>query len=129
MVDVPKNFPALIRAEKVQKKAKAAGFDWDSADGAFSKVYEEIEELKEAYKNKNQEEISEEFGDLLFAVVNAGRFLGVDPELSLTDATNKFINRFSKMENLANSKNQELDKLTLEEMDAIWSEVKKLYEQ
>ena len=129
LVDVPKNFPALIRAGKVQKKAKAAGFDWNTIDGAVSKVYEELEELKAAYNNKNEDEISEEFGDLLFAIVNVGRFLRVDPELSLTDATNKFIKRFSKMEELSKSRNQELDKLTQEEMDTIWNEVKKTEKQ
>lgn len=121
LLDVPKNFPALIRAEKVQKKAKLAGFDWDSIDGAIDKVYEELDELKSA----NQETISEEFGDLLFAVVNVGRFLKVDPEISLTDATNKFINRFVKMEKLATSKGLKLDEMSLVELDKLWNEIKK----
>ncbi len=121
LVDVPKNFPALIRAEKVQKKAKLAGFDWENIDGAIDKVYEELDEIKSA----SQETISEEFGDLLFSVVNLGRFLKVDPEISLTDATNKFIDRFVKMENLATSKGLKLDEMSLTDLDKLWDEIKK----
>ena len=123
--DVPKNFPALIRAEKVQKKAKAAGFDWDSADGAFAKLYEEIDEVKQAVSEQNKEKISEEFGDLLFAAVNVGRFIDADPEQSLTNATNKFIKRFEKLEQLAKERGTELDDLNLEQMDELWNEIKK----
>lgn len=121
LLDVPKNFPALIRAEKVQKKAKLAGFDWDSIDGAIDKVYEELDELKSA----KQETVGEEFGDLLFSVVNVGRFLKVDAEMSLTDATNKFINRFVKMEKLATDKGLKLDEMSLAELDKLWEEIKK----
>ena len=124
LIDVPKNFPALIRAEKVQKKAKNAGFDWDSIDGAIDKVYEELDEIKAEMKNSNQVKINEEFGDLLFSVVNMGRFLKVDPEISLTDATNKFIDRFVKMEKLATSKGLKLDEMSLSELDELWGEIK-----
>ncbi len=123
--DVPKNFPALIRAEKVQKKAAKAGFDWEDISGAEEKLYEEISEFKEAVKGGNREEIDEEFGDLLFAAVNVGRFADTDPELSLTAATNKFISRFEKMEKLANEKGKRLDEMSLEEMDSLWNEIKK----
>lgn len=122
--DVPINFPALIRAEKVQKKAKKAGFDWDNADGALQKVYEELEEIKQAQKNKNQNEIDEEFGDFLFAAVNVGRFLNSDPEICLTNATKKFIGRFEKMEELAKIRNEDLKELSLEELDNLWNKVK-----
>ena len=125
LIDVPKNFPALIRAEKVQKKAKAAGFDWDSVDGAIDKVYEELDEIKTAIKNDDKENISEDFGDVLFLVVNMGRFLKVDPEISLTDATNKFIARFVKMEKLATSKGKMIDEMSLSELDELWDEIKK----
>ena len=124
LLDVPTNFPSLIRAEKVQNKAKACGFDWDDTEGARKKVFEELEEIKNAEASKNQQEIEEEYGDFLFAAVNMGRFLKVDPEMSLKAATDKFINRFSKMEKLSKEKNLELDKLTLEEMDSLWNEVK-----
>lgn len=122
--DVPMNFPALIRAEKVQKKAKKAGFDWDNADGALQKVYEELEEIKLAQRNKNQNEIDEEFGDFLFAAVNVGRFLNSDSEICLTNATNKFIGRFEKMEELAKKRNEDLKELSLEELDNMWNKVK-----
>lgn len=125
LIDVPKNFPALIRAEKVQKKAKTAGFDWDNASGAFDKVYEELEEIKTAVSNGDNENISEEFGDLLFSVVNVGRFLKVDPEIALTDSTNKFIKRFCKMEELATEKGLKIDELSLGELDELWNEIKK----
>lgn len=123
--DVPKNFPALIRAEKVQKKAKNAGFDWESLDGAVDKLKEEISELSEAVKSGNGENIDEEYGDLLFAAVNVGRFVKSDPEISLTAATNKFIARFEKMEKLAESNGKKLDSCTLEELDSLWNEIKK----
>ncbi len=121
LVDVPKNFPALIRAEKVQKKAKNAGFDWENVEGALEKVYEELEELKSA----SAETVNEEFGDLLFSVVNVGRFLKVDPEISLNDATNKFIDRFIKMEKLSENRGKKLDELSLGELDELWNEIKK----
>lgn len=124
--DVPNNLPALIRAEKVQKKAKAAGFDWDNAEDTIKKVYEELDEVKEAIKNSNQTQIDEEFGDLLFSVVNVGRHLKSDNEMSLTAATNKFIKRFEKMERLAKEKNKNLDSLTLSQMDELWEIAKKL---
>lgn len=123
--DVPKNFPALIRAEKVQKKAKNAGFDWESLDGAVDKLKEEISELTEAVSSGCREAIDEEYGDLLFAAVNVGRFVKSDPEISLTSATNKFISRFEKMEKLAESKGKKLDSCSLEEMDSLWNEIKK----
>ena len=125
LIDVPKIFPALIRAEKVQKKAKAAGFDWDNIDGAVDKVYEELDEIKTEIKNSNQEKINEEFGDLLFSVVNVGRFLDVDAEMSLTDATNKFIERFVKMEKMAEGQGKKLDEMSLADMDKLWDEIKK----
>ncbi len=126
LVDVPKSFPALIRAEKVQKKAKSAGFDWDSVDGATEKIYEELDEVKEAMKTTNQADIDEEFGDLLFAVVNMARFLKVDPETALTNATNKFIKRFIKMEEYVKKDGKDLAELSLDEMDAVWNKIKKI---
>ena len=123
--DVPQNFPALIRAEKVQKKARKAGFDWENVDGTIQKVYEEIDEIKQALKNGNQQETEEEFGDFLFAAVNLGRFLNADPEICLTNATNKFIKRFEKMENTSKERNRKLTDLSLQELDDLWNEVKK----
>ncbi len=122
--DVPKHFPALMRAQKVQKKASAFGFDWDNIDGAFDKMYEEIEELKEARDKKSAVEIEEEFGDLLFSVVNIARFLKVDSELSLGTATEKFVSRFEKMEILSNEDGKEFSSLSPKEMDILWKKAK-----
>lgn len=124
--DVPKYLPALMRAEKVQKKAKGFGFDWDDIEPVYEKVYEEIDEVKEAYKSGNENSIREEYGDLLFAVVNLGRFLEVDSETALTGATNKFISRFSKMEKLAQEKGLDMGKMGLLELDELWNCVKSL---
>ncbi len=124
--DVPKYLPALMRAEKVQKKAKGFGFDWDDIEPVYDKVFEEIDEVKEAYKSGDEESIREEYGDLLFAVVNLGRFLGTDPETALTGATNKFISRFAQMERLAQEKGLDMGKMDLEALDELWNCVKSL---
>ena len=123
--DVPNYYPALMRAAKVQKKAKkSVGFDWDNIEDVYSKVYEEIDELKEAQVNGKREQIEEEFGDLLFAVVNLSRFLDVDAESALTAGCTNFIDRFEKMENLAKERNLNLEKLSLNEQDELWNEIK-----
>ncbi len=123
--DVPNYYPALMRAAKVQKKAKkSVGFDWDNIEDVYSKVYEEIDELKEAQVNGKREQIEEEFGDLLFAVVNLSRFLDIDAESALAAGCTKFIDRFEKMENLAKERNLNLEKLSLNEQDELWNEIK-----
>ncbi|MBR6334560.1 MAG: nucleoside triphosphate pyrophosphohydrolase, partial [Clostridia bacterium] len=98
---------------------------WDCADGALEKLDEESAELRQAVKNGSQEEISEEFGDLLFSMVNISRFLKLDPEESLTASTDKFLDRFSKVESLANDRGVNMKTASLEELDALWDEVKK----
>lgn len=115
--DVPHGFPALLRAQKVQKKAASVGFDWENTDGVWDKLEEEIEELKNAATDEEREE---EFGDLLFTVVNLGRHMGFDCETAMGSATAKFIDRFSAMEKAANAENKPLDTLSLAEMDAFW---------
>lgn len=124
--DVPKYYPALMRAEKVQKKAKGVGFDWDNIDDVYAKVNEEIDEIKEAKLNGTEADVEEEYGDFLFAAVNLGRFLGVTPETALTQASEKFIRRFEKMELAAKAEKQDLAELSLAEMDAIWGKIKHL---
>ena len=119
--DVPKYLPALMRAEKIQKKARGFGFDWDNIDGVYEKVFEEIDELKAA---KTEDEAREEYGDLLFSVVNLGRFLGTDPETALTGASNKFVSRFAKMENAAVSQGKDIQKMSPDELDKLWICVK-----
>ncbi len=122
--DVPHYLPALMRAEKVQKKAKAAGFDWDDISGALEKVKEESNELAEAKKSGNQEHIEEELGDLLFSVVNVARFLDVTAEVALAKAVNKFISRFEKVEKCVAADGKDMKELSLEELDAVWKKVK-----
>ena len=125
MLSIPREFPALMRADKVQKKAAKVGFDWDSIDGAFDKVSEELNELKIAVKNNDYENMHEELGDLLFSVVNVSRFIGVDSEESLTGATDKFIDRFSKVEKLAQEKGLNMKETELSELDRLWDLAKK----
>ncbi|MGN0162224.1 MAG: nucleoside triphosphate pyrophosphohydrolase [Candidatus Ornithomonoglobus sp.] len=122
--DVPKYLPALMRAEKIQKKARGFGFDWDNIEGVYEKLAEETQELKEAQNEGVPEHIREEYGDLLFSVVNLGRFLDTDPETALTAASNKFINRFEKMEEKARGEGKDLAGMSMEEMDSLWNEVK-----
>ena len=122
--DVPKYLPALMRAEKIQKKARGFGFDWDNIDDVYKKVYEEIDEIKEAQSEGNEEHIREEYGDLLFSVVNLGRFLGADSETSLSSASNKFISRFEKLEKKAVEMGKDISKMSLSELDELWNCVK-----
>ena len=120
--DVPKYLPALMRSAKVQKKAASAGFDWDNIGGVYDKVYEELEELAQA----ENDTIEEEYGDLLFSVVNLGRHLKLTPEIALSNATEKFIKRFEIMESMAKNNSQDLAELSLEELDRLWENAKKL---
>ena len=125
MLSIPREFPALMRADKVQKKASKVGFDWDSADGAFDKVTEELKELQDAYKKGNEEHIREELGDLLFSVVNVSRFVKVDSEEALTNSTDKFIDRFSKVEKMANEQGMDMKNTDLDTLDKFWDLAKK----
>ena len=120
---VAKSLPALWRAEKVQKKAKKAGFDWSDASGAVDKLSEELSELKEAIAHNSN--ITEELGDLLFSVVNVSRFLKADPEEALNAATEKFISRFAKVEELARAQGQDMAQMSLTELDKLWEAVKR----
>ncbi|MGI6585541.1 MAG: nucleoside triphosphate pyrophosphohydrolase [Gracilibacteraceae bacterium] len=122
--DIPEILPALMRAYKVQQKAALAGFDWDEFEEAFSKVYEEAEEVKEVYKTGEKAIIEEEIGDLLFSVVNVSRFLKVQPELALRATTEKFIKRFKYIEETALQSGKKLVKMSLQEMDKLWNEAK-----
>ena len=119
---VAKSLPALWRAEKVQKKAKKAGFDWPDASGAVDKLSEELAELKEAMAQGTN--IQEELGDLLFSVVNVSRFLKADPEEALNAATEKFISRFAKVEEMALSQGKDMAQMSLEELDKLWERAK-----
>lgn len=125
MERVPKNFPALLYAEKIQKYAKKAGFDWDDVSGAYQKIAEETEELKTA----GDAHRVEEGGDLLFAVVNALRFYKVEPELALSEANKKFVRRFTAVENAVKASGKDMKDCSLDELDAIWNRVKQQEKQ
>lgn len=117
---VPKNLPALLYAEKVQKLAKKAGFDWSDPSDAMGKVGEELCELKAA----DDAHKTEEAGDLLFAAVNVARLMGVESEMALKEASAKFLNRFTKVEELVKAQGKETADLSLEELDKFWELVK-----
>lgn len=121
---VPKEFPALMRAEKIQKKAAKVGFEWDDIHGAIHKFQEELGEFKEAIEEEDAEHLTEELGDLLFALVNVARYVKVDPELALQQSTAKFVQRFHYIEEKARRNNKDLKDMSLEEMDALWDEAK-----
>lgn len=122
---VAKALPANVRAAKVQKKAAAVGYDFASVDDVKAKVYEELHELESAMVSGNEEEIFKEFGDVMFSMVNLSRFLGVNAENSLTNATEKFINRLDNAEILAKNQGMDLAGMTAEQLDKLWEAVKK----
>jgi MazG family protein len=122
---VPKSLPAMIKAMRLQEKAKQVGFEWATKEQVWEKIEEEQKELAEAIHSGEQHKIEEEMGDLLFSLVNYSRFLDVDAENALELTNLKFIKRFNKMEELANSSGRNLATMTLEEMDAMWNDIKK----
>lgn len=122
--DIPKGLPALMSAEKVQKKAGSCGFDMENTAEVFDKLREEIAELEKAMGGETKDRVAEEYGDVLFSAVNLGRFLGLTPEVELMAATKKFTDRFCKMEKMAESENCSLDSLTLAQMNELWEKTK-----
>jgi XTP/dITP diphosphohydrolase len=122
---VPTSLPAIVKALRIQEKSKQVGFEWENKEDVWKKVEEESNELKEAIEANNQEDITDEFGDLLFSLVNYARFLQVDPEAALERTNRKFIHRFQQMETIVGKEGKSLADLSLEEMDAIWNKVKK----
>jgi XTP/dITP diphosphohydrolase len=122
---VPPSMPALMKALRLQEKTKQVGFEWDNTAQVQDKVSEEIAELYEAVAAQDQDAIEDEFGDVLFALINYARFVKVDPEQALERTNKKFIRRFVRVEEMAASDGKSLHDMTLEEMDALWNEVKK----
>lgn len=122
---VPKALPALVKAMRLQEKAKQVGFEWENKEQVWQKVEEEVKELEQAIEEKQQEKIEEEFGDVVFSLVNFARFLNIDAENALEVTNKKFINRFTQMEQAALAKGRSLNEMSLEEMDAIWNEIKR----
>ncbi|MDD4715563.1 MAG: nucleoside triphosphate pyrophosphohydrolase [Oscillospiraceae bacterium] len=122
MEAVAKSLPALWRAEKIQNKAKKAGFDWPDISDALDKLSEELSELKSAVQNG--ENMEEELGDLIFSAVNVARFLRADPEEALNHASDKFIFRFQQMERIATKRGLSFASMSLDEMDVLWEQAK-----
>jgi XTP/dITP diphosphohydrolase len=124
---VPASLPAMIKASRMQDKARAVGFDWENSNQVFEKVLEELNELKhELESNSSQEKKEEEFGDLLFSIINYSRFVGVNPEDALEKTNKKFMKRFQYIEQRAKENNRELNDMSLAEMDEYWNQAKKL---
>lgn len=124
LAGVPEALPALTRAEKIQSKASKVGFDWNDPLVVLDKIEEETVEIKDAIASGSKAEITEEIGDLLFAVVNLARHLKVDPEQALRLANNKFTKRFNYIEADLEAKNKPIKNATLDEMEALWQEAK-----
>ena len=123
---IPPHLPALMQAHKITEKAARVGFDWEHTDQVFAKVMEELHEFEEAMLAGDQKEMESELGDLLFAIVNLGRFLAIDPEDALRKTIQRFTKRFSHIEETLHARGKGLQESTLEEMDRLWEEAKKL---
>lgn len=123
---VPNSLPSLIKANRIQEKAANVGFDWEEKEQVWDKVKEEASEVEAEIKAGNKEKLEQEFGDLMFAVVNAARLYGVNPENALEKTNRKFIRRFNYLEAKAKEKGKNLKEMRLAEMDEIWDEAKKL---
>ncbi len=119
---IPPMLPALMRAQKVGKKAKC--FDFDSAEAVIDKIYEELEEFKAAMKNHDSDAMNEELGDLLLTISSLGRKTNIETEFALQSATNKFIDRFEKLENLVIEQGKDIENMSMDELDRIWDENK-----
>lgn len=122
---VPGSLPATVKAMRLQEKAKQVGFEWDNREQVWEKVEEEIGELREAISAGQQEKIEDEFGDVVFSMINYARFLQVDAENALERTNKKFIHRFTRMEDLAREQGKNLASMSLEEMDGLWNIIKR----
>ena len=122
---VPTALPAVVKATRLQEKARQVGFEWDRKEQVWDKVKEEMEELQVAVENGNQEETENELGDVMFSLINYARFLQLDAESALDKTNKKFIRRFTNMEQQARAAGKNLADMSLEEMDAIWNAIKK----
>ena len=123
---VPLSLPAMVKANRIQDKARGVGFDWEHKEQVWDKVMEELSELNEEIKNNHQDKIEEEFGDLIFSVINAARLYGINPENALERTNRKFIERFNYLEEKTIKQGLNLKDMSLDEMDAIWNEAKEM---
>jgi XTP/dITP diphosphohydrolase len=127
LAGVPSSLPSLVKAYRIQEKARGVGFDWDNTEQVWNKVIEEQNELLSEIKlGEDQEKVEQEFGDLLFALINYSRFIGVNPEDALEKTNKKFIRRFNYIEEKVKQEEKSLHDMTLAEMDVYWNEAKKL---
>ena len=122
---VPKSLPAMVKATRIQEKVKGVGFDWDNKNQVFDKVKEEIEELNVEVQ-RNSDKIEDEFGDVLFSIINYARFLDVDPEMALEKTNKKFIKRFQYLEKESKNDGKKLSEMSLSEMDEYWNKAKSM---
>jgi len=123
---VPKSLPAMVKATRIQEKARGVGFDWDNKEQVFEKVKEEFSELHEEVEKNDVSAIEDEFGDVLFSMINYARFIGVDPEMALERTNKKFIKRFQYLEAESKKDGKVMGEMTLNEMDEYWNKAKKL---
>jgi len=122
---VPKSLSAMVKATRIQEKAKQVGFEWESKEDVWKKVEEEIQELHEAVAENDEKNIEEEFGDVLFSLINYARFLRIDAEGVLEKTNKKFISRFTSMEEEASKQSKSLSEMSLADMDELWNEIKR----
>lgn len=123
---VPVSLPALIKAHRIQDKARSVGFDWEEREQVWGKVQEEIDEFKTEVAAMDKDKMEAEFGDLMFSLINAARLYDINPENALERTNRKFINRFNYLESKTISQGRDLKSMTLAEMDELWEEAKKL---
>ena len=123
---VPNSMPALLKAYRIQEKAKAVGFDWEQPEQVFEKVKEELSEFEKEVKNKHQENAEKEFGDILFSLINYARFVNINPEDALEQTNKKFIKRFAHMESRVKEQGKQIADCKLAELDQYWNEAKNL---
>lgn len=121
---VPKGLPSMVKAIRIQEKAKQVGFEWDNKEQVFAKIEEEINELKEVVNTGEHDKMEEELGDVFFSLVNYARFLQIDADHALERTNQKFIKRFTQMEQEAVNEGKQLVNMSLEEMDDIWNRIK-----
>jgi XTP/dITP diphosphohydrolase len=127
LAGVPNSLPSMIKAQRIQEKAKAVGFDWDNSQQVLEKVKEEIAEFENELEKDDKNKIESEFGDVLFSLINYARFVGINPEDALEKTNLKFISRFNFLEHKIKEDKKEWGELSLNEMEEIWTESKKIY--
>src|SRR5690606_2627341 len=122
---VPRSLPSMVKAERIQEKARGVGFDWDHQDQVWEKVQEELKELKDEV-DQQTDKVEDELGDVLFSIINNARFIGVSPDQALERTNRKFIKRFQYIEEESKKDGKVMGEMSLEEMDEYWNRAKKL---